>query len=357
VTSPFWTAEHRFDWGVYVRDRGGVRALRSKPNEYLLQCPDCGKLKLAVNVGLKKWQCWTCGEGGHEASSLIAKAEALPWKDALVTVLTGHQEAIGRIDKLEDAPEVKPRRRRPPKEVPFPEGFLWLRSQSYGPLPHAMWPPQDAYFRAIKYCYERGIRPHVIDEMRLGVCASGRFVGRVIFPVFDSGGRLIFYQGRATWKEHPRERRHVKTLSPKLEEDFAGPGDCLLNLDFIVKTSYIRVLVVEGPIDCAHGWPDCVATFGKKISARQAELLVRAGIRELDLCWDNDTLPKEQRDRGLINGYEAALKMAPILSDVFKVRVVKLPPDRDPGDLSKDEIEQYRAQAVVWGSGERLMRL
>jgi DNA primase len=180
--------------------------------------------------------------------------------------------------------------------------------------------------------------------MRLGVCVSGRFQGRVIFPVFDHADRLIFYQGRATWKEHPRERRHIKTLSPRLDEGCAGPGDCLLNLSYVQQTGLRRVLVVEGPIDCAHAWPDAVATFGKKISARQIELLVRAGIREIDLCWDADAVAEMQ-------------ELAPGLADVFSVRVVQLPPGTDPGDLTKEEIEQYRAQAATWGTGERLMRL
>ena len=357
MASAFWQAEARFDWAEYLREHGAMRAIRSKAHEYLMVCPDCHKPKLAVNAAKKAWQCFACGESGREAASLIAKVEGLPWKDALIKVISGHQTAIGRIDKIADDPEPEPAPLRVPKQVPFPEGFIWLRPFGYGPAPAAVWPPQDAYFKALQYCHQRGIPGEVVEEMKLGVCTTGLFRGRVIFPCFDSGGRLIFYQGRATWAEHPRERRHIKTLSPKLEEGCAGPADCLLNLEFVQRAGYTRVLVTEGPIDCAHAWPDAVATWGKKISPRQIELLVRAGVRELDLCYDSDP-PRRGRDgQPIPGGIEAMLKAAPELVDVFTVRVVHLPTGTDPGNYTKEEIEHFRSQATTWGTGERLMRL
>jgi hypothetical protein len=84
------------------------------------------------------------------------------------------------------------------------------------------------------------------------------------------------------------------------------------------------------------------------------ELLVRAGVKGVDICWDNDVIPPEQRERGVTSGYEAALKVAPQLADLFEVRVVCLPAGSDPGELTKDQIEGYRSQAQRWGEGDRL---
>jgi DNA primase len=197
----------------------------------------------------------------------------------------------------------------------------------------------DDRARALAYCAERGIPEYVIEEMRLGVCVEGRFANRLIFPVFDSGGRLIFYQGRAMWKP-AAGAKHIKTLSPRVEHDGqAGAGDVLLNLDFLKAAGALprRVAVVEGPIDCAHAWPDAVASFGKHLSSGQIEQLVKAGVREIDLCWDADAI----RD---------ALRVSASLADLFAVRVVEFPDGKDPGDLSKAEIEYHRGRAVRVGN-------
>jgi len=348
----FWAAEARFDWGDYVRSHGGMRALRGRADEYLMACPSCGKPKLAVNVTRRAWRCFVCGEGGRDAASLIAKIEGLRFGEAMLQVMSGHRAAVGRIDVIEQTLEESKDPRRLgwiPKQIPFPQGFGWL-------IP--FWPARSPVHRqAIDYAISRQWPEYAVDGMKLGICTMGRYRGRIIFPVFDPGGRIIFYQGRATWTPDPRER-HIKTLSPKRESDeHAGPADCLLNLDYVEAQGFDHVLAVEGPTDAIKAWPDVVATFGKNFSARQMELLVRAGVKYLDICWDNDIISPEQRARGVISGYEAAIKVAPQLADLFEVRVVCLPQGMDPGVLTKDEIERYRSQAQRWGRGDRLSTL
>jgi DNA primase len=332
----FWRAEAMFDWHRYCQDHGGVRGIRSKPGEYLLVCPDCGKPKLAVNAEKRAWQCFVCSEGGREGASLVAKIEQLPFGQSLIRVLEGCRQSIGRVDRIEtELVEAEAPIRRTFRPVPYPESFRFLGRCEPAATPREM-------LRPALYCQERGIPAYTAEQMRLGFCTSGPFRNRLIFPCFDSGDRLMFYQGRATWAEKPGGR-YIKTLSPKSEDDAAGPSDCLLNLAYVaewIERFNHRVLLVEGPVDCAHAWPDVVASWGKKISALQMELLVRARVRELDLCWDADALAE-------------MLKVTPVLVDLFRVRCVNLPPGRDPGDMTKTEIEQYRAHAVEAGSGDR----
>ncbi len=80
----FWQAESRFDWYAYAMDKGAVRAIAGRRDEYLLVCPQCGKLKLAINVKRRRWQCFTCGDGGRDGASLVARVEQLPWHEGLV---------------------------------------------------------------------------------------------------------------------------------------------------------------------------------------------------------------------------------------------------------------------------------
>jgi len=349
----WWQAEARFDWGEYVRNKGGMRSLRGRADEYLLACPDCHKPKLAVNIARRKWRCFVCSDGGQDAASLIAKVDQLRFGDALLQVMTGYRGAVGRIDVIEQSLDPQDDRRLGwiPKPISWPEGFVWLApfDRPNGGMVHR---------RAVQYAIGREWPEYAADAMRLGVCERGRFRGRIIFPAFDSGDRLIFFQGRATWTPDPRER-HVKTLSPRRDdpENQAGPADCLLNLHTVMSQGFDSVALIEGPTDCIKAWPDAVASFGKTISARQMELLIRAGVRRVDICWDNDVIPPEQRARGVISGYEAALKVAPTMTDLFDVRVVCLPLGKDPGELTKEQLEGYRAHAQRWGHGDRLSHI
>lgn len=337
TSSPIWQADLRFDLRAYVKTLGGVPAVHGDVHELLVQCPDCNKPKLAVNVQKRSWQCFTCGVGGRDSLSFIAKVQGLAWKDAMERLLTGNQTAIGRIDRLESelgtGQVARPTSWIPPA-VQWPESFERVSFAT------------EASRAGVAYCYKRGISMSVAEAMHLGVCTRGKQAGRLVFPVLDHAGRLLFYQGRAMFDaDAVPGRRYVKTLGRAREnENEAGSGDCLLNLQHVVKLRLTRVLVVEGPVDCAHAWPEAVCLFGKKISPRHIELLMRAGIRELDLGLDLDA--------------EADVKrIAPLLADLFTVRTVRWPDGKDPGQLSEAAIADCRARATVWGSGDRLSRL
>jgi len=259
------------------------------------------------------------------------------WRDAVTVILSGNHTAIGRIDQLDNAlatsDRARPRSWVPPA-VPWPHSWepvsMATRTGQYG----------------VAYCQQRGIAEHVWTEMKLGVCGEGRQRMRLVFPAFDNAGRLLFYQGRAMWDSRARPMdRYIKTLGRKiLDDNEAGSGECLLNLFYVRKLKCERVLVVEGPVDCAHGWPDCVAIWGKKISGMHIELLMRAGVKELDLGLDPEAMKQ-------------MMQQAPVLADLFKVRVVTWPQGYDPGALTKEQIDEYRAASVLWGSGDRLDRV
>jgi len=333
--SEFWIADQRFDLAAYVKQQGGVPGVHGRSTEFVLRCPDCDRDKLAVNIKKRAWRCFHCGDAGRDAISLLVKAERMMWRDALVAILSGSQTAIGRIDQLESF--VAEKTGRPPGWVP--SAVAW--PDTFEPLsPHTRGGQQGIW-----YCHKRGITPVAWEGMRLGVCTAGRQTHRLVFPARDHADRLLFYQGRAMWDPQPGSH-YIKTLGRKIVEPEreAGSGDTLLNLDVVRKFSCQRVLVVEGPVDCAHAYPDAVAIWGKKISGYQVELLMRAGVREIDLGLDGEAIADMQAQ-------------APLLADLFRVRIVRWPPGKDPGDLTKAEIEHYRAQAVQWGTGERLDRV
>jgi hypothetical protein len=331
--SAYWNAESVFDWEGFCQAEGGQRVRTSW--EYLFLCPHCGKIKLSVNVRKRRWRCFVCSDGGRDAASMVAKVKSLPFSESVAAVITGEAQAVGRIDVIEcDLRE--PRREYPVLHpIPWPETFV---SFLHPPQPHVV----PAWLDAVGYCRRRGIGEGVARRMRLGFCTHGRFRRRLLFPELNSGGSLLYYQARAMW-ESPR----TKILSPKIPHpSCAGSSDCLLNLEYLRSRDEtpFRVLVVEGPIDCAHAWPDAVSPWGKQLSPRHVELLVRAGVRQVDLGFDPEELQLTERQ-------------AAALCDLFTVRVVHWPSGQDPGDLTKDQIEACRARAQIWGSGARLHQI
>ena len=132
--NPYQIAESRFDWKRFMGELGAVRALKSRPDEFLLMCPDCRKEKLAVNIYRKAWRCFSCGDGGRGAISLIAKAEQLFWAEAMQRVLGAESTPIGDLGSLKGS--LEERSRRPPRWIPasrdWPPACYSARSYQIG---------------------------------------------------------------------------------------------------------------------------------------------------------------------------------------------------------------------------------
>lgn len=330
----FLEANARFDWAVFVEANGGQREGRF--GEYLMMCPVCGKEKLSVNVKRRRWRCFSCDDGGYDALSLVVRIKQCLWPEAVELVLSRFIRPVGSLNALTPLRAEDDDGRRPlgwkPRPIAWPKSFEFLNDQT------------DIGRFGIAYaCGERGILPEVARAMRLGVCSRGRDRNRLIFPECNHDGFLVFYQGRAMWRKHESEERHIKVLGPEIVDHKrdAGPADCLLNLQYLLRVGVPRrVLLVEGPVDTAHAWPDAVGSFGKHVSPMQMMLLAQAGVKELDLGLDLDAV-------------KTLHKVAPVLADMFDVRVVTWPPGKDPGMLSKAEIEACRARAYRWGGEQR----
>lgn len=320
-------AVRAFDAERYVVGKGAVF---SGGDEWVLDCPRCGKNKLVVNVRRKAWHCWVC-EG-------IPGARGKGGLVALVAVIEGmhaHQAAQKLVAETRYAPveyllsglnATSPASIAPPRPIQPPE----------------CWHPADG---SLPYLAKRGILPDDARAFGLAWCSAGRYMGRLIFPVWEEG-QLVYYQGRAMWGESDRPgERYIKALNPPKEEGAAVSSEVLLNLD--QARHYPRVAVVEGPIDAVKAGPSAVCTFGKKISPVQIAKLQRAGVRALDFMWDG---PSEREPQG---AWPEMLEAARTLSLLFDVRLVFLP-HGDPGQRARDELDYWRAHAQPFSEGMQL---
>jgi DNA primase len=178
--------------------------------------------------------------------------------------------------------------------------------------------PTHAYLR------HRGIKEETSREFEVGFFPGrGSMQGRVVIPIHNERGELVAYAGRA-----------IDTTEPKYKFPAGFVKSAVLwNLDrALTKTSQqgSEVIIVEGFFDCMKisqaGFPCVVALMGCTLSDAQEKLL--AQFERVVLFLDGDEA-----------GREASATIAARLVLSHFVRVVSLPRDKQPDQLSSDEIK------------------
>ena len=205
------------------------------------------------------------------------------------------------------------------------------------------------------YLENRGIGVEIAKYFHLRYCDAGyhyfpnedgtrgaqRFDGRVIIPIFDLDGTFKTFQGRdVTGTNLDR-----KYLFPK---GLPGTGRYLLNGQSAFRSR--RIAMGEGFFDVAAmkiAFDEVshlrdvatVGSFGKHLSFGAADgndqlgrfrELRRAGAEEVTIMWDGEW-------KALI----AALNAADILVKIgLKVRIALLPADRDPNEITAEEVRK-----------------
>lgn len=170
------------------------------------------------------------------------------------------------------------------------------------------------------YLAKRGVDWETAAHFGIGYYpGQGSVEGRIAIPIHNEDGLLVAYAGRSLKESEPRYKfpaRFRKAL-------------VLFNLHRAAchgKTA----IVVEGFFDCVNvhqaGFSCVVALMGSSLSQCQEDLLQKH-FREVVLMLDGDK-----------PGRNASETIANRLVNKLSVRVVALPPDVQPDELSADEI-------------------
>lgn len=217
---------------------------------------------------------------------------------------------------------------------------------------------------------ERGLRPEVITQFRLGfappnndfltralrakgaeinmlveaglskVPEDGRdpydyFRDRIMFPIRDRQGRVIAFGARAFGDIKPKYLN-----SPDSPVFHKGRG--LYNIDLARETAYKsgEILVCEGYMDvialAQAGLPQAVAPLGTAITEDQIQMLWRVAPEPL-MCLDGDSA-------GQRAAFRAADRALPLLKPGHSLRFAWLPAGEDPDSLVKSQgVEAIRA--------------
>jgi DNA primase len=147
------------------------------------------------------------------------------------------------------------------------------------------------YTEATDYLVGRGIDIKLINHFKLKFCVSNVRIqdrlfytsNRIIIPIHDISGKPISWQGRDI------TGNHLRYLFPT---GFAG-ANFLYNA-WAIKPGADYLIVSEGAFD-TYGWwrsgfKNVVATFGKKISEAQVDMLRYLNPKAIFIAWDSDAM-------------------------------------------------------------------
>lgn len=268
-------------------------------------CPVCaeekglddgdGKGNLEINYIRHVYKCWACGEthGTHGPLGKLLDGYA-----------TKQQKKIYNLIKPEELQQQDKKRVR----LRLPEGFTTFKDSNPRFIPH---------IEAYKYLQSRGITDEMIERYKIGYTVSGEFAYRVIIPSYNKEGILNYFVGRA-WVNKKMKYKNPASV-PKDEIIF---NEQLLDWD---KDIYL----VEGAFD-SFFLPNPLVMLGKKMSKLIFETLYNKANANIIVCVDGDAWDDGIRIYNELNGGRL----------YNKIKMVKLPKDKDVCDLRGD-IEEY----------------
>jgi DNA primase len=202
-------------------------------------------------------------------------------------------------------------------------------------------PPDNGWREVKDYLLMKGyteselIKAGLVKESSKGKETYDVFRNRIMFPLFDQGGRVVGFSGR-TLEVGPEIPKYVNSPETELYKksellygyDKAKKG--IRNLDFS--------MIVEGQFDVVmshqSGYINTVAVSGTALTPLHVQLLERISNRVV-LALDSDKA-------GL-----AAVKRAAdlMLRRGFDVKVAMMPKGKDPADMVLKDVREFK-QAI-----------
>ncbi|CCO09116.1 DNA primase [Desulforamulus hydrothermalis] len=317
--------------------------LEKRGKNYLALCPFHQEKTPSFNVSQEKqaFHCFGCGVGGN-VFSFIMMVEGLSFLDAVrflaaragvkipAEASPAEQARQGKRDRafkiyglvrdfyrLLLGKEIGAGARRYLESRRLAESAAETFQLGYAPA---------GWDNLVKFLAARGIKTEEMVQLGLaqtresGGCYD-RFRNRVMFPIWDSQGRVVGFGGRTMGDDNPKYLN-----SP--EGEFFNKGRLLYGLHIARRS--IRELgyaiLMEGYMDVVsayqHGVANAVASLGTAFTREQAGLLT-AYTNEVVIAYDADAA-----------GIKAALRAAEILQQVgCQVRIASITGAKDPDEF------------------------
>ena len=316
-----------------------------------------------VDAAHNLYHCFGCDEGG-DVISFLQKVESLTFPEAVERLARlsnfplryeelspGQRKALGRRTRLTDAlaaavtfyrSQLDGPDGEPARQYLASRGLTKEDAERFG----LGWAP-DRWDGLVRHLAQDGFEHAEIQDA--GLATSGRqglidrFRGRVIFPIYDAGGKdVVAFGGRVlpgvTLQTGPREGEPPKYINSS-ESAVYKKSHTLYALNWARSeiTRRQAALVVEGYMDviALHrlGVRHAVATCGTALTTEHFRALEKFAPRVV-LALDADAAGFAAAERARSLAEEVGLR---------EVSVLPLPDGRDPADLAADGADAVEA--------------
>lgn len=275
---------------------------KANPGWLLGTCPYCNKkLKFGLNVE-KNWaRCFVCGN--FKPLKVIMEVEELATLNQALNFIKAFEEAetyLGSIKSEFEDLEIE----RVEGNVKLPEGFtiLELGNNLVGQCARAFLRKRGFNIRNLSL---RGIG--YVDK------PGSRYFGYIIIPYYVLG-QLVYFTSRKIFDIGP------KFKNPTLEEASIGKSCLIYNADALA--TYSEINIVESATNSLTLGPRTIGIGGKSISSHQKSDILRSPVKTINIFLDSDA-------------YLEALQLAMDFSHHKKVRLIKMPDEKDVNDIGK----------------------
>ncbi len=329
--------KENFDWESYLSEHYDVKHVDGKNGpEIRICCPSCGDTqhKCYVNPERRAFYCFKCSfRTGHEYDlfDFVALTEGITKGQALLRVLREYKPlapdgGTAPFDESEEDNTDRLGRGQSPVTLRFlsglPDKAYKLTVEDGNPF----WEYVKA--RGFTDAHLAATNLHYVPARQVPVYDSagklrGNLGRRILFPVYGPDGQLVSWLGRTI------------ADNDKLPKYFNAPESDLSKTLWPYSTPFSStVVLVEGIIDALGvrqvGGLSVYATFGKRVSNEQIQVLKHWGVDSVVLWYDKKDACKE-----MISEVER-LKMQ--FKSVFVLDLRDWPSDKDPGSFLSDPV-------------------
>lgn len=283
--------------------------------EVRINCIACGDIgsHLYFNTELRIGNCKKCNYSPNLAK-LISDFEGISLDEAYRRIGIG----IAAKPQAVEEPSFEY------VEIQFPRHFVFLDQ-----------PSERHPQRIVNYMLRRGINWETSRKYELGYCLGGEFMWRLIVPI-RMFGKLVCFQCR-----------DITGISERKYKNPTGSEFSRYIFNYDRAKQFDEGVIVEGVFDSIAVGENCVATFGKKISEAQKQLILRSGWQRVSIMFDADATKED-------------IKYVNDLARFIPTRLVLLPNGLDPDELETE----FRQLLFSWapysdepGFDEYMMRV
>lgn len=278
----------------YFQDRLGLK--KSTKGWWRADCPYCGgRFTFGIHLENYKVKCFKCDHYSNPMS-LLMYLEGFEQFNQATNFLNIQQEyeAYERLNRSKENREVK--------HLELPESFLLLIHGD------SMMGKAARY-----YMKKRGYDITKLSLMGVGYCTSGPYTGYIVFPYYRKG-KLVYFQGRRYMGSGP------KMKNPEEEVYGIGKSSLIYNEDALFI--YKKIYTLESITNSLTLGDNTIGLSGKKISPTQYSKILSSPCEKIIIGLDPDA-------------YDEAIKLAMQLVHFKRVKVLKLPDEKDVNDIGK----------------------